>query len=318
VRVLETEPSKPDTLINFHELLEQEGGFAMEGIKTVGILGAGMMGADIAMACAIAGYKVIMKEVNMELAQAGYKRVTADLDKWISKGRIKLDEEGKKKAIQSIKPTDTYDGFEDADLIIEAIIENIDIKFKTFQELERICKPSCIMASNTSSIPITKLGACFKDKERVKRFVGLHFFSPASIMKLVEVIKGEATADETVETSYNFCKSIDKEPIRVVDCPGFAVNRILFALQNEAIRLYEEGIASVADIDKACRLGLGHPVGPFELMDLTGLDLYVKVATILHDAYGERFLYRQVAVKKADAGHYGRKTGKGWHDYSKK
>ncbi|UCF57557.1 MAG: 3-hydroxyacyl-CoA dehydrogenase family protein [Deltaproteobacteria bacterium] len=290
----------------------------MADIKKVGILGAGMMGSDIALSCAMAGYQVLMKEINMELAQAGYKKIESSLDKWASKGKIEIDDKGKKKALEAIKPTDSFDGFEDVDLVIEAIFEDLKIKTDNFQELEKICKPSCIIGSNTSSISITKLGARFEAQERKAQFLGMHFFSPAVIMKLVEVIKGEETAQETVDTVCDFCRSIDKEPVQVVDCVGFIVNRILFALDNEAIRLYEEGIATPEDIDKACRLGLGHPLGPFALMDLTSNDLNLKVGQILHEGYGERFRPRPALVKKADAGHFGRKTGKGWYDYGKK
>ena len=290
----------------------------MGEIKKVGILGAGMMGSDIALVCAMAGCDVLMKEINMDLAQSGHKKIDAGLTKWMEKGKIKLDDEGKNKILNAITPTDSFDGFGDVDLIIEAIIEDITLKVDIFRELEKICKPSCIIASNTSSISITKLGACFKEKKRTAQFVGMHFFSPASIMKLVEVIKGEETSDETVEIAMNFCRKIEKEPVRVVDCVGFIVNRILYALDNEAIRLMEEGVASAKDIDKACQLGLGHPVGPFALMDLTSNELNLKVGQILFDAYGDRFKPRPALVKKVDAKHYGRKTGKGWYDYGKK
>jgi len=290
----------------------------MSEVKSIGILGAGMMGSDIALVCAKAGYKVLMKEVNIELAQAGHDKIVSNLNRWIEKGKIQLDKHDKKRTLEAIRPTDSYDGFEDVDIVIEAIIENIQAKANEFQELDKVCKPSCVIASNTSSISITKLGACFEGKQRTKQFLGLHFFSPASIMKLVEVIKGEETSEETIQTACDFCKNIEKEPVRVVDCVGFIVNRILYALNNEAIRLYEEGIASPEDIDKACRLGLGHPVGPFALMDLTSNELNLKAGRILYEAYGDRFRPRPMMVKKVDAGHYGRKTGKGWYDYSKR
>ena len=290
----------------------------MTEIKKVGILGAGMMGADIALACAVAGYEVLMKEINMELAQAGYNNIKSNLEKWSSKGKIKIDGAGKKKAIEAIKPTDSFEGFEDVDIVIEAIFEDYKVKTDNFKELVKICKPSCIIASNTSSISITRLGACFEAQERRAQFVGMHFFSPAIIMKLVEVTKGEETSQETVDAACDFCRRIDKEPVQVVDCVGFIVNRILYALDNEAIRILEEGVASAEDIDKACRLGLGHPIGPFTLMDLTSNELNLKVGEILYAAYGERFHPRPALVKKVDAGHFGRKTGKGWFDYQKK
>jgi 3-hydroxybutyryl-CoA dehydrogenase len=290
----------------------------MGQIRSVGVLGAGMMGSDIALSCGRAGFKVLMKEINMELAQAGYNNIKSSLDRWVSKGKLQLDEAGKKKTLEAVKPTDSFNGFEEVDLVIEAIFEDIKVKTDTYKELEKICKPSCIIASNTSSISITKLGASFKSPARRSQFVGMHFFSPAAIMKLVEVIKGEETAEDTVNFGLDFCKSIDKEPVKVIDCVGFIVNRILYALDNEAMRLYEEGIATPEDIDKACRLGLGHPIGPFALMDLTSNELNYKVGKILYEAYGERFIPRPSLVKKVDAGHFGRKTGKGWFDYGKK
>lgn len=288
----------------------------MKDIKNVGILGAGMMGSDIALSCALAGYDVIMKEINLDMAKAGLERVKGSLAKWAEKGRIKADVDQQAAAVARISPTDSFDGFEDVDLVIEAIFEDVKIKGENFNGLAKVCKPSCIVASNTSSIPITRLGATWEDPERKSKFVGLHFFSPASIMKLVEVIKGEETDDATVEAAYNFCLSIDKIPIKVADCAGFVVNRILGAINDEAIRVFEEGVASPADIDKACCLGLGHPIGPFALMDNVSNDLALKVVRILHESYGERFRPRPALVRKVDAGHFGRKTKKGWFDYS--
>lgn len=290
----------------------------MTEIKKVGILGAGMMGSDIALSCALAGYDVIMKEINLDLAKAGVERVKGSLAKWSEKGRIKADEAQQKEAVARITPTDTFDGFEDVDIVIEAIFEDLKIKGENYNQLEEVCKPSCIIASNTSSIPITKLSATLKNNDRKANFLGLHFFSPASIMLLVEVISAEDTLPETAQAAAEFCKSIGKKPIMVADCAGFVVNRILGAINDEAIRLLEEGVASAADIDKACQLGLGHPVGPFALMDVISNELNLKIVKIFHESYGERFRPRPALVKKVDAGHFGRITGKGWHDYTKK
>lgn len=289
----------------------------MTAIKKVGILGAGMMGSDIALSCAYAGYKVIMKEVSLDLAQAGVERIRNNLIKWADKGRLEADAETRAKTLERITPTDTWDGFEGADLVIEAIFEDLKIKGETYNQLAEVCKPGCIVASNTSSIPITKLGATWEDPVRRSRFVGLHFFSPAAIMKLVEVIKGEDTDPKIQTAAFNFCLSIGKEPVNVNDCAGFVVNRILGAINNEAIRLYEEGIASPEDIDKACKLGMGHPVGPFALMDVISNELNLKIVRIFHEVYGERFRPRPAMVRKVDAGHFGRKTGNGWFDYRK-
>lgn len=290
----------------------------MGEIKKVAVLGAGMMGSDISLCCALAGYDVLLKEVNLELATAGVERIKGSLAKWCEKGRLTLDAGQQQAAVARITPTATFDQFGDVDLVIEAIFEDLGVKAENFSQLEKVCKPSCIIASNTSSLPITKLGACFSSPERKSRFLGMHFFSPAAIMKLVEVVSGEDTSAETSQIAFDFCLSIDKEPIRVSDCAGFVVNRILGAINDEAIRLYEEHIASPEDIDKACKLGLGHPVGPFALMDQISNELNLKIARIFQEIYGERFRPRPALVRKVDAGNFGRKTGKGWFDYTKK
>lgn len=290
----------------------------MGEIKKVAILGAGMMGSDIALCSALAGYDVLLKEVNLELATAGVERIKGSLAKWCEKGRLTVDAEQQQATIARITPTASFDQFGDVDLVIEAIFEDLGAKAENFSQLEKVCKPSCIIASNTSSLPITKLGACFSSVERKSRFLGMHFFSPAAIMKLVEVVSGEDTSAETSQAAFDFCLSISKEPIRVSDCAGFVVNRILGAINDEAIRLYEENIASPEDIDKACKLGLGHPVGPFALMDQISNELNLKIARIFQEIYGERFRPRPALVRKVDAGNFGRKTGKGWFDYTKK
>ncbi|SPD71928.1 3-hydroxyacyl-CoA dehydrogenase [uncultured Desulfobacterium sp.] len=289
----------------------------MAEIKKIGILGGGMMGSDIALSCALAGYKVLVKELNKESAQSAYTRMVSNLKKWVSKGKLDIDDEAAKGAVRHITTTDSFDEFKDVDLVIEAIFEDPQTKIDNYLMLEKICPPHCIIASNTSSISITKLGACFEDSSRKEQFVGMHFFSPAVVMKLVEVVKGEETSQQTVDAAYDFCITIGKEPVKIVDGVGFIVNRILSALTSEAMRLYEEGFASPEDIDKACRLGLGHPVGPFALMDLASNDLGLKILRTLHEAYGERFRPRPSLVKKVDAGHFGIKAGKGWFTYNK-
>lgn len=290
----------------------------MTEIKKVGILGAGMMGSDIALCCALAGYEVLMKEVSIDLAEAGVSRIESSLKKWSEKRRIDADEKKQMETVTRITATDSFNGFEDVDIVIEAIFEDVNVKAENYNQLEAVCKDSCIIASNTSSIPITRLGATLREPKKKANFLGLHFFSPAAIMKLVEVISGEETSSETAEKAFAFCTSIGKTPIKVSDCAGFVVNRILGAINNEAIRLYEEGVASPADIDKACQLGLGHPIGPFALMDQVSNELNLKIARIFHEIYGERCRPRPAMVRKVDAGHFGRKTGKGWFDYGEK
>jgi len=282
---------------------------SMNVVKRIGIVGAGMMGAEIALCCARTGMDVIMKEVSQELADKGKQTIDKILSKAVAKG--KMDEAEKENILARVQPTDMYEGFDEVDLVIEAILEVTDIKHKLFEELDAICKPECIFASNTSSISITKLASV----ARPDRFVGLHFFSPASVMKLVEVIPGLISTPATVEFGMEFCRSIGKEPVKVKNVEGFVVNRILLALMNEAYRLLDEGVASKEDIDTACRLGLGHPVGPFRLSDNISLDLLDKVHNILTGAYGERFKAPGIFREHIDAGRVGRKAGMGWYDY---
>jgi len=286
----------------------------MKKIEKVGIVGAGMMGAEIALCFASSGFEVIIKEKSIELAQKGKDRLSGVLDKAIKKGSFQV--ENKEHTLSRITPTDRFDGFVDIDLIIEAIFENLELKKQIFAELDNICRPDCIFASNTSSIPITLLANSVK-KERIGQFLGTHFFSPAFIMKLVEVIPGLETKEEIVSITMGCCRKINKVPIRVNDVAGFAVNRILYAMWLEVQRLLEEGVATPEDIDTACKLGLGHPIGPFALMDLTSNDLNLKVGEVLYEAYGERFRPRPILKQKVYANHLGRKTGRGWYDYTK-
>lgn len=281
----------------------------MSKVTRVGIVGAGMMGAEIALCCAQSGMDVILKEVSQDLADRGKAVAGKILSRAVDKGR--LDGTEKENTLARIEATDMYDGFDEVDLVIEAILEVPETKRALFEELDVLCKPECVFASNTSSISITKLAAA----ARPDRFVGLHFFSPASVMKLVEVIPGLVTSTATAEFAMGFCRAIGKEPVKVKNVEGFVVNRILLALMNEAYRLLDEGVATKEDIDTACRLGLGHPVGPFRLSDNISLDLLDKVHTILTDTYGDRFKTPGIFREHLDAGRVGRKAGKGWYDY---
>lgn len=238
----------------------------MEEINKVGVIGAGMMGAEIALCFAMSGYEVIMKETDLEVAQKGKDRLEVVLDKAIKKGVFQAEE--KSPTLSRISLTDQYNALDNVGLVVEAVFEDLETKKEVFAQLDSVCKPDCILATNTSSIPITLL-ATSVSKERIGRFLGAHFFSPASVMKLVEVIPGLETEDEAVTFVMECCRSIGKTPIRVKDVTGFAVNRILHAMWIEANRLLEEGVASPEDIDTACKLGLGHPIGPYALMDLT-------------------------------------------------
>ena len=286
----------------------------MEKINNVGVIGAGMMGAEIALCHAMSGYNVFMKETALELAQKGKDRLGVVLDKAIKKGRFQAED--KALTLSRLTPTDQYDDLRDVDLAIEAVFEDLKTKREVFSQLDRMCKPACIFTTNTSSIPITLL-ATSVSKERIGRFLGTHFFSPASVMKLVEVIPGLETEEETVTVMMDCCRTIGKAPVRVKDVTGFAVNRILHAMWIEANRLLEEGVASPEDIDTACKLGLGHPIGPYALMDLTSNDLNLQVQQILYESYGERFRPRPILKQKVNANHLGRKTGRGWYEYKR-
>jgi len=283
-----------------------------EEVNKVGIIGAGMMGAEIALCFAMSGHEVAMKDATLELAQKGKDRLEGVLDKSIQKGRFQAKD--KDATLSRITPTDQYEAFRNMDLMVEAVFEDLDTKREAFAKLDAICKRDCVFATNTSSIPITLLASSLKS-ERMDRFLGAHFFSPASVMKLVEVIPGLETKEETVIFMMECCRKIGKTPIRVKDVPGFAVNRLLHVMLIEANRLVEEGVASPEDIDTACKLGLGHPIGPLTLMDLTDNSLSLKVQQIMCDAYGERFRPRPILKQKVNANHLGRKTGRGWFEY---
>ena len=284
----------------------------MKGLDEVGVIGAGMMGGEIALCFAMYGYDVIMKETDYKLAQKGKDRLGRALDKAIQKGKIQTED--KAPVLNRIKPTDQYESLKGVDLMVEAVFEDLETKKEVFSQLDGLCKPDCIFATNTSSIPITLL-ATSVGKERVGQFLGSHFFSPASVMRLVEVIPGLETEEGTINFIMDCCKKIGKVPIRVKDVTGFAVNRILHSMWIEANRLVEEGVATPEDIDTACRLGLGHPIGPYALMDLTSNDLNLSVQQILYQTYGERFRPRPILKQKVNANHLGRKTGRGWYVY---
>ena len=282
----------------------------MNTVNKVAVVGAGMMGAEIALCFALNGASVLLKDINLELSAAGKKRIEGILNKWSEEGKIEQDE--CKRVLQRVMPQDDYSGFNELDLVIEAALEDIDIKHKVFMELDEVCNERCLFASNTSSIPITKLAA---GTSRPGLFIGMHFFSPASVMNLVEVIPGLDTSETTIGKAMDITREIGKEPVRVADRAGFLVNRLLFAFFNEAWRVVNEGAASPEDIDKAVKLGLGHAVGIFQLQDLVGLDNALSVSTILWEEYGERFKPSPILKRKVAANHIGRKVKKGWFGY---
>ncbi len=278
----------------------------------IAVIGAGMMGAEIGFCFALHGAKVLLKDINLDLSEAGKSRVQGILEKWGKKEKIGPGE--KDKVLERIIPCENYSGFDAMDLVVEAALENHEIKAQVFKEMDEICKHECIFASNTSSIPISQLASATL---RPDRFIGMHFFSPASVMKLVEVIPGLDTSKDTIDKVMHITRGIEKEPIQAPDRAGFIVNRLLFAFYNEAWRMVEENAATPEDIDKAVKLGLGHPVGIFQMNDLAGLDAALSISNILYDEYGERFRAAPVVKRKVSAHHIGRKVNKGWFDYNK-
>ena len=282
--------------------------------KKIGVLGSGMMGSEIALCFAVAGCSVAMKEAELPLAEKGKARLEKVLNKAVSKGRF--PEDRRDETLDRIVPTADYDSFGDADLVVEAVFEDIALKKTVLAEADRACGPQCVLATNTSSIPITLLATAVS-KDRRPLFAGAHFFAPAFIMKLVEVIPGLETTDETLSYLMEACRMIEKTPIPIKDTAGFVVNRLLFAMFGEAVRLVDEGVATCEDIDSACRLGLGHPLGPFALMDMADLGMAISVGDILKEAHGDRFRFGNALKQRVYAGHLGRKTGRGWYSYEK-
>jgi len=284
-------------------------------IDRVGVVGAGLMGSEIALVFALAGKDVLLSDVSEDSLKRALDNLGKVLDKGAQRGFYPTEQ--KAPTLARIRTTTDLALYADRDLVIEAVFEDEKVKADTFRKLDALCADACIIASNTSTISISGLAAHVKPARR-SRFLGTHFFSPVSRMKLVEVIPGLDTAPETVEAAMAACKEAGKVPIRVKDVVGFAVNRILHAFMIEAVRLVEEGVATPEEIDLACKLGLGHPVGPFELSDAVTNNLSLQAQEIMHAAYGPRFLPRPLLKQMVQAGYNGKKAGRGWYRYEKK
>lgn len=280
--------------------------------KKIGVVGAGMMGAEIALCFARSGMEVVLADIKQEFADNGKVKQAAAMDKQIRKGRMTQEE--KQAVLDRVTPTVDLHMMADCDFIVEAVLEKLEIKAETFKKLDEICKPETIFASNTSSIPITQLAASVS-AERSANFIGTHFNSPASIIKLVEVIPALLTSDDTTDAVTEMLVSIGKEAVRVKDVTGFALNRLFHVFYGEAMRLIEEGVCSPEDIDKICVYGLGHPVGICRLLDQLGHDLNISVDQILFDAYGDRFRPSPVLQRFVYSGKLGRKSGSGFYVY---
>lgn len=282
-------------------------------MEKICVLGAGTMGAGIAQAFAAKGYEVIIRDIKDEFVEKGISGIKKGLEKLAAKGKITNEEV--EDILSRISGTTDLNLLDDVDLVIEAAVENMEIKKQIFADLDKICKPEAILATNTSSLSITEIATATSRPDKV---IGMHFFNPATIMKLVEIIRGMATSEETYNAIKELTLNIAKEPVEVAEAPGFVVNRILVPMINEAVGILAEGIASVEDIDKAMMLGANHPMGPLALGDLIGLDVCLAIMDVLYKETGDtKYRAHSLLRKYVRAGYLGRKTGRGFHNYQK-
>ncbi len=280
-------------------------------IKKVGVVGCGLMGAGIAQVCAQSGYQVVASEINDELLNKGLKFISATLTKSVDKG--KLSQQDKDATLARIKGTTNTRDFADCDLMIEAVVENMDLKKKIFAELDKICPKHAVLSTNTSCLSIIEMAMVTSKPDKV---LGIHFFNPAPVMRLMEIVRTVATSDETFEIGRGFGESLGKTVVAAQDAPGFIVNRLMTPFLLNAVRMLENGVASREDIDTAVNLGLNHPMGPLALIDLIGLDTVFFIANAIYEEFKDpQFIPPTLMKKMLAAGWLGRKTGKGFYEY---
>jgi 3-hydroxybutyryl-CoA dehydrogenase len=283
-----------------------------DGIKTVGVLGAGTMGNGIAHVFARAGFRVIMRDVEKRFLDRGLETINKNLEREVKKG--KLSEDDVPAIVARIKPTTEVAALAEAEFVVEAVPEELDLKVRVLKEADAALKPSAILASNTSSISITQLAA---QTSRPERFIGMHFMNPVPVMELVEVIRGLATSDETFHTTMMLCEGLGKKPVAVNDAPGFVSNRVLMPLINEAAFCVMEGVATPEAVDAVMELGMNHPMGPLELADFIGLDVCVDILEVLYKGFGDpKYRACPLLRKYVAAGWLGRKSGRGFYKYA--
>jgi 3-hydroxybutyryl-CoA dehydrogenase len=284
-------------------------------IKKVGVLGCGLMGAGIAQVSASAGFETVVREVSEDLIKKGFAGIEKSLARFAEKGTITAQQQ--REIRDRLSGTTSFEDLADCDIIIEAIIENLDEKRSTYRQLDTICKPETIFASNTSSLSITEMMTA-TSSDRQRRFIGMHFFNPVPLMKLVEVVRTILTDEAVYDEAVEFGKTLGKVPVRASDKTGFIVNRLLVPYLLDAIRALEEGVGSIVDIDNAMKLGCGYPMGPLTLGDFVGLDTTYYIAEIMFNEFREkRFAPPPLLKRMVLAGLYGRKSGRGFYDYSK-
>jgi len=282
-------------------------------IKVIGVVGAGQMGSGIAEAALTSGFHVLMRDVTMEAVQKGRLRIIADFDKRIQKGKMTSDE--KEAILQRLSTTIKMEDFKNCDFVIEAAVENVPLKWEVFKKLDEVTPKETILASNTSSISITRIASATQRPDRV---IGMHFFNPVPVMKLIEIIRGLATSDETFRITRELSLTLGKTPLVANDFPGFISSRLIFSFMNEGIYALYEGLGKAEDIDAIMKMGANHPMGPLELADFVGLDTVLSVMSVLQEAFGDKYRPCPLLIKYVEAGYLGVKTGRGFYQYGEK